>query len=260
MQFAPFGVKGAGQVDGATHALGLGHGEKRGGVGLRAWRGRRAQLGGGQVPAVGHLAQGTAARCVLAFDAVHRGQLFFGLRYRFAQPLVLGLAAHAQQALLQVTVGSQRFCIHGAVDAPVDHDGHPVSNRGGHADVLLYQQNRHLAFLAQGVEQFLHLFDDDRCQTFGWLVHDEQSRVAQQRARNGQHLLLASRKLRAAVVAPLGQARKYLVHPVYRPAGILLIACHQAQMFVNGQARPDASALRHIAYAQAMDFMGFQGV
>ena len=42
-------------------------------------------------------------------------------------------------------------------------------------------------------------------------------RIEQERARNGEHLLLAAGKLIAAIVAPLGQPRKGFVDARNRP-------------------------------------------
>ena len=47
-----------------------------------------------------------------------------------------------------------------------------------------------------------HLSDDHRRETFGRLVHDEKAGIAKKRPSDRQHLLLAARKLAAAVATP----------------------------------------------------------
>ena len=99
----------------------------------------------------------------------------------------------------------------------------------------------------------LDLLDDDRREPFGRLVHDQEVRVAEQRAANREHLLLAAGQLRAAAGPPLVKAREGLVDALYRPRRIRPAGGDEAQMLVDREARPDAPSLRHIADAEAMD-------
>ena len=80
-----------------------------------------------------------------------------------------------------------------------------------HAQVLLDQQHGDLALGRQVAQRLCHLFDDHRRQAFGGLVHDQQLRLQQQRAADGQHLLFAARELRAAVALAFGQAREHRI-------------------------------------------------
>ena len=114
--------------------------------------------------------------------------------------------ADAEQPLLQIAVRREAAGVDDAVDAAVDHDGDVFRNRRRHPDILLDDQHRHVAFLAEAHEHFLDLGDDDGCETFGRLVHDQQMRIGQKRARDREHLLLAAGKLAAAVILPFGQA------------------------------------------------------
>ena len=125
--------------------------------------------------------------------------------------------------------------------------------RGGDADILLDDQDRHLAFFGKLHQHRFDLIDDDRRQPFGRLVHDQEARIAEERARDGQHLLLAAGELRAAVGAPLVKPRKSLIDAVDRPGRIRGRRRHQPQMLVDRKARPNAPALRHIADAEPMD-------
>ncbi len=170
-------------------------------------------------------------------------------RFLFRMP------ADAEQPLLQVAVGGQRPGVHDAVDAPVDHDGDAVGHRGRHADILLDDEDGHLAFPSERDQHLLDLADDDGRQPLGGLVHDQQLRIAQQRARDRQHLLLAARKLRAAIVPALGEPRKGLVDALDGPARVAAAAGRQPKMLVDRQARPHAPSLRHVADAQPVDFV-----
>ncbi len=98
--------------------------------------------------------------------------------------------------------------------------------------------------------------DDHRRQSLGRLVHHQQARIAEQRARDRQHLLLAARKLAAAVVAALGEAREGRVDALDRPvAAVGAGARRQPQRLVDRQARPQPAPLRHIADAGARDLV-----
>ena len=92
------------------------------------------------------------------------------------------MAANAQQTLLQVTVASQSVGIHDAVDAAIDHDGHPVGHGGCYADILLDDQHRHIALTPELHQHGLDLVDNHRGQALGGLIHHQQPRIAQQRA------------------------------------------------------------------------------
>ena len=61
------------------------------------------------------------------------------------------------------------------------------------------------------------LGDDQRRETFGRFVEDQQARVRHQRAANREHLLLAARQLLAAVLEPLREARKRCEHAIEGP-------------------------------------------
>ena len=74
----------------------------------------------------------------------------------------MAVAADAEQALLQVTVGRQPRRLDDAVDPAVDHDRDRVGDLGRDADVLLDDEDGDLAFLAQPHQHVLDLSDDDR--------------------------------------------------------------------------------------------------
>src|SRR2546427_8202998 len=76
-------------------------------------------------------------------------------------------------------------------DAPGIEDHDLVGEVEGELDVLLDQKNR-LAFLLQAQEGAADLRDDQRCKSFGRLIHQQHARVSHQRAADREHLLLAS--------------------------------------------------------------------
>ena len=139
-----------------------------------------------------------------------------------------------------------------AVDAAIDHDGDILGHRARHADVLLDDQHRHLAVLGKLDEHLLHLRDDERREPFGGLVHHQQTRIGEQRARDRKHLLLAAGKLSASVVLALGEARERVVDALHRP-GALACAWRHLQVLVDRERAPQAAALRHVTDAEPRD-------
>ncbi len=69
----------------------------------------------------------------------------------------MGVAADAEQALLQVAVGREFGGVGFAVDAAVDHDGDAVRDRGRDPDVLLDDQDVDVAVLAKPRQHLLDL-------------------------------------------------------------------------------------------------------
>ena len=169
----------------------------------------------------------------------------FGRRLFLGFLLDLAGGLHAQQALLQIEIAREFVRRQRPRDTTVQHHRDVVGHFQGHAQVLLDQQYRDIALLDQGVQHARHLLDDDRCQTFGRLVHHQQTRVEQQRTGDRKHLLLAAGQLRATVAAPFRQARKGLVDAVDGPRTLRPIAAYQAQMLVDAEGGPHAPPLRH---------------
>ena len=98
--------------------------------------------------------------------------------------------------------------------------------------------------------------DDDRRQAFERLVHQQQRRVAHQRAADRQHLLLAARQLVAAVAPPLGQRREEIVDPCR--ASSAPGRCATGRFSSHGQRREDLALLRHEADAEPGAAIGRQ--
>ena len=123
---------------------------------------------------------------------------------------------------------------------------------GGDAEVLLDQEQAHplederLA----GADEVL---DDGRRQALGRLVHDQELGVEEQRAPDGEHLLLAAGELRAADLLALGQAREELVDLGDRPAPVA--GADHAQVLVGRQRLEEPAALRHVADPPVRDLV-----
>ena len=150
---------------------------------------------------------------------------------------------------------ARRRAVDHPVDAAVDHDGDFARHRRRDADVLLDDEHGDVALLAEPHQHVLDLGDDHRRQPLGRLVHHQELRVGEQRARDRQHLLLAAGKLGAAVVLAFGEARKGLVDALDRP-GAAPHPSGQPQMLVDGERAPEPAALRHVADAEAGDAGG----
>ena len=159
----------------------------------------------------------------------------------------------AEKPLLQVTIGSERARVHDAVDAAVHHDRDMVRNGGRNADVLLDDEDGNVLFVREANQKVAHLSDDHRGKSLGRLVHDEKAGIAEKRASDREHLLLAARKLAAAVAAPLGETREGRIDALDRPGAFDARA--ETQRLVDRKARPEAASLGHVADASAGDLM-----
>ena len=109
------------------------------------------------------------------------------------------------------------------------------------------------------------LFDDapdlhgnQRRQTLGGLIQNQQIGVGHERAANSEHLLLATRELPATVVDALAQTRESLHDAVERPLAppIDTGACRHLQVFAHRQALEDAAPFGHIGNALLGDLVG----
>ena len=132
-----------------------------------------------------------------------------------------------------------------------------LGDRRRHPDILLDDEHRDVALLAEPHQHVLDLGHDDGRQSFGRLVHDQETRIGHQRARDRQHLLLAAGELGAAIVLALGQAREGVVDALDGPRAAPH-ACDHAQVLVDGERAPQPPPLRHVADAEAGDLRRLQ--
>ena len=264
-EFVAFGVESSDDERRPSDALREGYGQEP----RRLWsarcggRARARLIGRTQTPAVrkmiGAIDRGLGAVVRLA-AAGHAENLGPGRRRRSGGRggrggvgLVMTMPPDAEEPLLQVAIGGERARVHDAVDAAVHHDRDMIGNGGRNADVLLDDEDRDILFVREANEKIANLCDDHRGKPLGRLVHDEKARIAEKRPSDRQHLLLAARKLAAAVAAPLGKARKGRIDALDRPGA--LDARAETQRLVDRKARPKAASLGHEADAGAGDLM-----
>src|SRR6185312_2064252 len=109
---------------------------------------------------------------------------------------------------------SGRALVH---DVAVVQHVHAGGERERGGDVLLDQDDglAGRGELAAGVHEVAH---DHRREPLERLVEKDDLGVADERPRDGEHLLLAAREVGAAVAAPLLEPREHLVDAVERPA------------------------------------------
>ena len=157
--------------------------------------------------------------------------------------LVLVRSLDAKQALLQRAIRRELRHRHRARDAPVHHHVHRIGHRNGHTQILLDQQHRDFAVRHERLQHHLDLLHDHRREALGGLVHHQQPRVEQQGARDGEHLLLATRELGAAVRLALREARKRAVGALDGPRTLARSRC-EPEMLVHCQRGPDPAPLR----------------
>src|SRR5579871_4026382 len=89
-------------------------------------------------------------------------------------------------------------------DAAILHDIVAVGKSSGEMEILLDQQDRE-ALLLESADGVSDLLDDDRRETLGWFVEQQQTRPGAQDTADRQHLLLATGELGALAAEPFPQ-------------------------------------------------------
>src|ERR1700722_11053080 len=94
-----------------------------------------------------------------------------------------------------------------------------------------------------------HLLDDAGRKALRRFVEQQKRRIAHQRARNGEHLLLPARHAHASASSQLTQVRKDGEEPLWRPCGSVRARGLPAdlQIFLDRQIGEDATVLRYIS-------------
>src|SRR5829696_8828969 len=88
-----------------------------------------------------------------------------------------------------------------------------IGNANERFDIFVDQQDR-LTGSLQPRKALPDLGADQRRQSLGGLVKNEEVRISHYRSPDSQHLLLAARKLAGHGLATLGQSWKQFVHPI----------------------------------------------
>ena len=139
-------------------------------------------------------------------------------------------------------------------DPPVLDDVVAVGEGRGKVEILLDQEDRE-ALLLQPADHPADLLDDDRRQTLGRLVEQQQGRAGAQHPADRQHLLLAAGELGALAAAALPQVREDRIDLVDRHAARQYHRREQ-QVFLDVEAGEDAALFRTIGDAEAGDAVG----
>ena len=108
-------------------------------------------------------------------------------------------------------------------------------------------------------EHAVDLLHQDRREPHRRLVEQQRARAAHQRARHGQHLLLAARERAAGLLEPLAQAREDVEHAVEVARDTGLVAAGpgaEAEVLAHGEVAEDAAPLGHLGHAEPHTALG----
>ena len=104
-------------------------------------------------------------------------------------------------------------------------------------------------------------FNNDRRNAFGWLVKQDDQRIAHQRARDGEHLLFAAAHVAAAPVAQFGEVGEEFKHGLHGPGrrrravrGFAWRPHADVEIFQDGQVGENAAVFRGKADAEPGNF------
>ena len=144
-------------------------------------------------------------------------------------------------------------------DLAAVHDREIVGQLVGELEILLDQQDRHVATLAQEGDGAADVLDDGRLDAFGRLVEHQQLGSHGERAADGKLLLLAAREIAAAALEHRIEHGKELEHLV-RDLLVLAADWREAglEILLHRQQREDLAALRHQRHAATGAFVGRQ--
>src|SRR5262245_52883530 len=154
----------------------------------------------------------------------------------------------AEKAGFDVVIRPKVFWTRRVYHAPLAHHVDIVDELQRQRRVLLDQENGK-AFLFQLADRLPYALDDDGCESFGRLVHDQAVRIGHETAADGQHLLLAARQCPGALVAPFREAREQRIDPLQIPTMTILAALGDQQVFLDRQGGKDTPALWHQSHA-----------
>src|SRR3954454_18656939 len=113
-----------------------------------------------------------------------------------------------------------------------------------------------LGYLAADADDIL---DNQRRQPLEWLVQKNEPRLAHERTRNRQHLLLPAGKIAPAVIAPFGQARKHLVSARVAPS-VGRRQPGERKILVDSEAADDTPIFRYKLNYKRRDLVGRQSL
>src|SRR5499427_3766338 len=159
--------------------------------------------------------------------------------------------SHAQIVVKLVEIGFELGIGEPVDDATIFHHVVAIRNRRSEAKVLLDQEDGE-TLLREHADSLADLLDDDRGKTLGRLVEEEEPRTRAQDAPNGEHLLLAARKLRALARQAFSEIGKELENAIeFEPAGPHL--GWQQKIFLDVEAGENSAFLRTQRNAEPRD-------
>src|SRR6266702_5139676 len=162
--------------------------------------------------------------------------------------------SYAEIGMKLVHIGGELRIGKSVNDLAVLDDVVTIRDGGCDAEVMLDQKDRK-AFLLEPRNGVTDLLDDDRSQTFGWLVQHQEARARAQDARDRQHLLLTAGQFRALAVEALLQVRKQVKDLIERQS-----ACthhrRQQQVLPHVETGENSAFLRTERDAHARDLVG----
>src|SRR5262249_36064636 len=114
-------------------------------------------------------------------------------------------------------------------DLPLLEHVHAIGQIEGEPDVLLGEEDREPVGLELPV-LLLQVLDDEWREPFRRLVEEQQLRIAHQRARDRQHLLLAARQEPALTILELAKLGEEVEHAWHGPSAVSLAAARNVEI------------------------------
>ena len=134
--------------------------------------------------------------------------------------------------------------------AGVEH--HRVAGDALHnAEILLDEQ--HGRELRDTLEHAGHLGDEQRRETLGGLIDEQNAVVVQERTGDRDHLLLAAGERACELLSALLQLGKQVVDKLIPRLGVTL---GEAEILVDREARENIAVLRDVADSASHDLVG----
>src|SRR5690606_7082697 len=154
-------------------------------------------------------------------------------------------------------------CQGGAVtllDNPTFFQDHAAISMGQYLSIIAVDYKRSHTCFTNGFNDAPDFCDDERSQTFGGLVKNQDIGVGHQGPPDRQHLLLAAGKLLAPVPKTFGKPRKSFKYPFVGPvvAAIESRASGHQQVLANIEVRENATPFGHVSDPLPGDLMGLR--
>ena len=138
-----------------------------------------------------------------------------------------------------------------ARDPALHHDSKFLGDIPGEVELLLDQNDRQLLLVVDALDDPLDLLDDRRLDTLGRLVQEKEFRIAAERARDRQLLLLATAEQTTRPVHERFEHRKEVEDLIGDPLQAVVPRDEpETQVVHHGDVGEDLTALGHVADAK----------